>query len=65
MHKLAARERWRDRQFQAAIAGVDLGPEPEWHLGGTVRGPAVLSQDDPDYQAWRQRREQKGGGSGG
>lgn len=33
-HNLAMRELWRERQFQAAIHGADMGEEPKWDLGG-------------------------------
>jgi hypothetical protein len=51
MHNLAMRQDWRDRAFQAAIHGAEMGPEPEWDLGKRVGGQAY----DDEYEALKRR----------
>lgn len=56
-YNLAAQAAWREHAFQAGIHGVQLGEEPEWDLRAALGlGAASCSDDDPEYQAWRERR---------
>jgi hypothetical protein len=51
MHNLAVRQTWRDRAFQAAIHGAEVGPEPEWDLGKHIDGRA----HDDEFESMKRR----------
>jgi hypothetical protein len=55
MHNLAMRQWWRDRAWDAALHGADMGPEPEWDLG-QHRAPEVAHTDDEFREFVRRKR---------
>lgn len=51
MHNLTMRQAWRDNAFLAAIHGADMGPEPEWDLGGHSSG----ATHDDEFKSLKRR----------
>lgn len=56
MHNLAVRQEWRDRSFQAALHGVDLGPEPKMDLH-EQESSSESDFTSAQYEAWKARRK--------